>query len=285
MQIKYRIAEATTVKIFLQQQRYSKKSLSAIKQNGALLVNGEHVTVRASLATDDILTVCLPEEKRSLNLITSHIPIEVLYNDPYLIIVDKPSFMNTIPSQLHPHDSLIEAVYGFLERNGDSSVLHPVSRLDRNTSGIVVFAKHQLIHHLLTNEIEKNYLLLCLGELKATGNICLPIERSDTSIITRQVSVYGQNSRTEYQLIQYNKNKNISFVKARLHTGRTHQIRVHFHSIGHPLIGDTLYGTDNSINRHALHAHEVIFNHPLSTNKMSIKSSLSKDLSHFFDML
>ncbi|WP_419743573.1 RluA family pseudouridine synthase [Macrococcoides bohemicum] len=285
IQIIYNIKEATTVKTFLQSQRYSKKSLSAIKQNGALLVNNHPVTVRAHISQDDILTVRLPEEIRSLYLKTSHIPIEILYDDSFLIIVNKPSYMNTIPSQIHPHDSLLEAVYGYLERNDDNSMLHPVSRLDRNTSGIVVFAKHQLIHHLLTNEIEKHYLLICHGELKVKGNICMPIERSDTSIITRQVSVYGQNSRTEYQLLQYNKPMHISLIRARLHTGRTHQIRVHFSALGHPLIGDTLYGNDNKIDRHALHAYEVRFNHPIYGNQINIKSSLPKDLSQFFDVL
>nr|WP_243722091.1 RluA family pseudouridine synthase [Macrococcus goetzii] len=285
IQIRYTIKEATTLKTFLQNQRYSKKSLSAIKQNGALLVNEHPVTVRANISQDDTLTVRLPDEIRSPYLITNHFPIEILYDDSFMIIVNKPSFMNTIPSQLHPHNSLLEAVYGYLEQKFDNSVLHPVSRLDRNTSGIVVFAKHQLIHHLLTNEIEKHYLLICLGEMKPKGNICMPIERSDTSIITRQVSVYGQNARTEYQLLQYNKIMNISLVKARLHTGRTHQIRVHFYTLGHPLIGDTLYGNDKKIDRHALHANEVRFNHPIYGNQINIKSSLPKDLSHFFDVL
>lgn len=232
----------------------------------------------------DLLTVRLPDETRSPYLLTSDLPVAMLYEDPYMIIVNKPPGMNTIPSQLHPHDSLIEAVYGKLSSQ-ENIVLHPVSRLDRNTSGVVVFAKHQLFHHLLTGKIEKFYQLLCSGKVKTQGNICMPIARTDDSIITRQVSITGLHARTEYELLKYDLARNCSLVKAKLHTGRTHQIRVHFQSIGHSLLGDTLYGDDTQITRHALHAYEVRFNHPVSGKKIIIKAPLAKDLSDYFDMV
>lgn len=286
IRLQYVIKVATTVKAFLTEHHYSKKSLSAIKQNGALIVNHWPVTVREPLKPGDILEVTLPEETRSPYLIPSALPVEILYDDPMLIIVNKPSGMNTIPSQLHPHDSLIEAVYGYLERKTfDYSVLHPVSRLDRNTSGIVVFAKHQLFHHLLTNKIEKNYLLMCVGKVKYSGNVCMPIARAEDSIITRMVSIDGQSARTEYQRIQYDTVHDISCVKVKLHTGRTHQIRVHFQAIGHPLLGDTLYGENTLLDRQALHAHKVTFNHPFTNEKINVECPLPKDFSPFFDVL
>ncbi|MGK0553744.1 RluA family pseudouridine synthase [Macrococcus capreoli] len=283
--LQYVSNEATTVKAFLIEHHYSKKSLSAIKQNGALLVNGQHVTVRGSLKVGDILDVYLPKETRSVHLIAYHYKVELLYEDMMIIIVNKPPFMNTIPSRLHPHESLIEAVYGYLETQQDDSVLHPVSRLDRNTSGIVVFAKHQLFHHLLTNKIEKYYHLLCLNQVKASGNICMPIDRTSNSIITREVSITGQSARTEFQRLHYDVQHNISSVKVKLHTGRTHQIRVHFQAIGHPLVGDTLYGEDQRINRHALHAYQVVFKHPYTGEMIDLQQPLPIDFSDFSDMV
>lgn len=275
--INYAVNDNITVKAYLQSLNYSRKSISAIKQNGALLVNGNHVTVRYVLHSGDTLTVQLPQETRSKSLISNDIPVKVLYNDDDVIVVSKPPFMNTIPSRLHPHNSLIEAVYGVLEKLGDNSVLHPVSRLDRDTSGLIVFSKHQLTHHLLTNKIEKHYALLAEGHVNDAGNYVCPINRADDSIITRIVHVYGQHARTEYKLMTYYASTNISYVRAKLHTGRTHQIRVHFSSAGHPLIGDTLYGGQQVIARQALHAISVMFKHPITGENITIEDDLPED--------
>ncbi|WP_414047844.1 RluA family pseudouridine synthase [Macrococcus equi] len=284
-QITYTIHEATTVKSFLLEMNYSKKSMSAIKRNGAFIINDSTVTVRGRLNPGDMLTVQLPAEQRSMNLIPFHTSLNILYNDEFIIIVEKPPFISTIPSRLHPHHSLIEAVYGLLIELGDCSVLHPVSRLDRNTSGLIVFAKHQLIHHLLTQKIEKQYLLLCSGHINAKGNICMPIDRTADSIITREVSISGQEARTEYQLVNYYSEHDCSLVKVKLHTGRTHQIRVHFQAIGHPLLGDTLYGNDTRFARQALHAYRISFEHPINRKMIDLENPLSKDLSKIFDMI
>lgn len=277
-QLTYAVTEQITVKKFLQNHQYSRKSISAIKQNGALLVNGRQVTVRYEMHKDDTLTVWLPEESRSKALIASHIPIRIHYDDEYLIVVSKPPFMNTIPSKQHPHDSLIEAVYGYLETHGDKSVLHPVSRLDRDTSGLVVFSKHQLTHHLLTGKIEKFYLLIVAGHVKDHGNYVYPIDRASDSIITRTVAINGQHARTEYHLIDYDAVLDISLVHAKLHTGRTHQIRVHFSAALHPLAGDSLYGGNSLMNRQALHAAEVRLTHPITGEKLHILDALPEDL-------
>lgn len=276
-QITYAVTEQITVKEFLQHHQYSRKSISAIKQNGALLVNGRHVTVRYTMHKNDEFIVQLPVESRSPMLISSHIPISVHHNDDYLIIVSKPPFMNTIPSRQHPHDSLIEAVYGYLESHGDSSVLHPVSRLDRDTSGLVVFSKHQLTHHLLTGKIEKYYHLLSSGLVKDRGNYVYPIDRASDSIITRTIDINGQHARTEYQRLHYNAEYDISFVRVKLHTGRTHQIRVHFSCASYPLIGDSLYGGKPLLNRQALHAAEVRLNHPITGEALHIRDDNPQD--------
>ncbi|RXK18769.1 RluA family pseudouridine synthase [Macrococcus sp. DPC7161] len=270
------VDENVLLRSFLQNQNISKKSLSTIKQNGALLVNGCPVTVRYQLSIGDVVEIILPKESHSPNLIPSSGEVTVLYEDAHICIVDKPAFMNTIPSQLHPHDSLIERVLYHFQKMGDESNPHPVNRLDRNTSGIVVFAKHQLMHHLMTGIIEKYYIANVVGDMKNHGNICTPIERARDSIITRMVSIYGKHARTEYQLL--NKNHQYSQLWIRLHTGRTHQIRVHFASMNHPLQGDTLYGLDDTINRHALHAVQIKFVHPITYEVLTISSPCPTDM-------
>lgn len=285
IQLNYVANDVKSLKQFLKDKHYSKKSLSAIKQNGALLVNGHSVTVRHMLNPNDNITVHLPQETRSINLMPARIDIEVLYNDEVMIIVNKPPFMNTIPSRLHPHNSLIEAVYNYLLEQQDTSVIHPVSRLDRNTSGIVVFAKHQLFHHLLTGGIDKYYLSICAGKVKTSGNICLPIDRKEDSIIERISSVTGMPSRTEFRRLAYDDKQHLSLLSIKLHTGRTHQIRVHLSAIGHPLLGDTLYGGDDVLLRQALHAHHINFKHPVTHQMIKIEAPLPDDLRPFFNML
>lgn len=274
--LKFIVDEVMVLRAFLQKQNISKKSLSTIKQNGALLVNEQPVTVRHQLAIGDIVEVILPEESYSPNLLPSSGEITVLYEDAHLCIVDKPAFMNTIPSKLHPHDSLIERVLFHFQQMKDNSNPHPVNRLDRNTSGIVVFAKHQLMHHLMTGIIEKYYIANVVGQMNGWGNICTPIARAHDSIITREVSLYGKPARTEYKVI--NNNLQYSQLWIRLHTGRTHQIRVHFSSINHPLQGDTLYGTDETIGRQALHAAQIKFVHPITSETLTISSPCPIDM-------
>ena len=191
----------------------------------------------------DKLTIMLPDETPSSYLIPSRNPIEILYEDDYLIIVSKPNYLNSTPSREHPHDSLIERVLYYLNVGQliDTLIVpHIVTRLDRNTKGIVIFTKHGHIHHLMTTSaIDKRYMCVCYGQMLLSGVIEEPIARDSQSIITRKVDASGKYAKTSYETVMAKPEASLCEIK--LHTGRTHQIRVHFNYIGHPLVGDDLY--------------------------------------------
>ncbi|MDT4003853.1 RluA family pseudouridine synthase, partial [Staphylococcus aureus] len=240
MKFKYHISQQETVKTFLARHDFSKKTVSAIKNNGALIVNDEPVTVRKQLMPNDILEIHLPQEIPSVNLIPYARKLEVLYEDAFIIIVTKPNNQNCTPSREHPHESLIEQVLNHCQEHGENINPHIVTRLDRNTTGIVIFAKYGHIHHLFSKvNLKKIYTCLVYGKTNTSGIIEANIRRSKDSIITREVASDGKYAKTSYEAI--NQNDKYSLCKVHLHTGRTHQIRVHFQHIGHPIVGDSLY--------------------------------------------
>lgn len=270
MIFKYTITQVETLKSFLTRHDFSKKTVSAIKNNGALIVNNEHVTVRKLLQIGDQLTIHLPEEYPSINLEPYDSPLDILYEDSYVIIVNKPREQNCTPSREHPHHSLIEQVLAYLQQEEAPINPHIVTRLDRNTTGIVVFAKSGHIHHLFsTVQFEKYYICLVNGKTDAEGIIEGNIARSPNSIITREVSPHGKYAKTSYKTLR--QNEKFSLCKVKLHTGRTHQIRVHFQFIGHPIVGDELYGgAHEMVPSQCLQCSEILFNHPIEKKKISI---------------
>ncbi|WP_437750375.1 RluA family pseudouridine synthase [Staphylococcus shinii] len=270
MKFTYKIQRPEMVRTFLQQQEFSKRTISAIKHNGALLVNGQPVTVRKQLAINDILEVFLSEETPSPNLNPFYDTLTILYEDSYLIIVSKSAQQNCAPSRDHLHFSLVEQVLGYFNDRKISLTPHIVTRLDRNTSGIVVLAKHGFIHHLMNQiKIDKKYLCICQGLLDGEGLIDAPIARHPESIIQRQVSRLGKASETRYEVLEHIGNRTLCEVK--LLTGRTHQIRVHFQHIGHPLVGDDLYGgKDETYHHQLLRCIQISFIHPIKNQKIVI---------------
>ena len=283
MKLLYTVSHSMLLRDFLQLQHISKKSLSAIKQNGALVVNGNPVTVRYELTPGDRVEVHLPEEMPSPSLTASNGPLTILYEDQYLCIVSKPAGISTMPSQLHSHDSLLERVLYHFQQHEETGIPHIVTRLDRNTSGIVVFAKHQLIHHLMTDIITKTYICVLVGKIPLSGMIDYPIMRKRDSIIERQVSADGKPALTSFVALHREDDHSIALVS--LHTGRTHQIRVHFQAIGHPLVGDTLYGRDKRLPRQALHAFQIKFIHPMTGVSITLQDSIAQDLRSIIPML
>lgn len=284
MKFTYHIKKHDTVKTFLKCQSFSKRTLSAIKRNGALLLNDQPVTVRKEMNQGDILVAKLPVELPSTNLNPFNKTLEIIYEDDYLIIVNKLAHQNSAPSKEHPHESLVEQVYHYLMEQGHSTVPHIVTRLDRNTTGLVIFAKHGHIHHLMSQTyIEKKYICLCYGETPKCGEIEAPIDRVSDSIIKREVASSGKYAKTTYRTL---KSKNqYSLCEVRIHTGRTHQIRVYFSYINHPLVGDDLYGGYHSIIDHqCLQCYQVSFKHPLY-NKMCTISIDYKQIENKLNMM
>ena len=202
----------------------------------------------------------------------------IAYEDDYLLIIDKPAGMLVHPTVNEWGTTLYDYVTEYYQRKGITANIHPVSRLDRHTSGLVIFAKEPIIQHWLSQQqMDKEYLAIVTGELpNDEGIIEAPIARKEGSIIERCVSENGKYAKTSYKLLA--KRKDLSLLQIKLFTGRTHQIRVHMAYIGCPLFNDNLYGTPGPQSRHALHAFKLRFIHPVSDTPVEITRTLPEDL-------
>ena len=206
-------------------------------------------------------------------------PAMIAYEDEFLLIIDKPAGMLVHPTVNKRGFTLYDYVSNYYTRQGITAGIHPVSRLDRNTSGLVIFAKEPIVQFWLSQQqMQKSYLAIVTGNLPADeGIIEAPIARKDGSIIERCVDFEkGKYSKTAYKLLKRVKDK--SLVELQLFTGRTHQIRVHMAYIGCPLFNDNLYGTPGPQSRHALHAYKIGFIHPVSDVPLEITRELPADL-------
>lgn len=257
----------------------SRKMLTQVKQRGLILVNDEASTVRYAVNIGDEVTVYFPTERPSDTMITSRRPLVILYEDDYLLAVDKPAGIATIPSRLHPDDTLANAVLGYYHQIGLSSAIHVVNRLDRDTSGVVLFAKYAYVHHRFS-ELQQNgglsrmYLALVEGRVERQ-TITAPIGRAPDSIMERIVTPDGQYAVTH--VLEASERGEYTVLKIALETGRTHQIRVHMRHIGHPLLGDTMYGGKPVLGRHALHSASATFCHPISGERLCIEAAYPND--------
>lgn len=262
----------------------SKRALTAIKfDGGELLVNGEEQNVRHKLEVGDVITIIFPQEEVSEGLIAEYGPLDIVYEDEAILVINKPAYMSTIPSREHPDGSVANFIFGYFMEQNIASTVHIVTRLDRDTSGLMVIAKHRHIHHLMSEQqkqglLHREYEALVEGIVEEDEqSIIAPIGRKDTSIIEREVRNDGQFAYTEVRVLA--RTKEFTHVRLKLHTGRTHQIRVHMSSIGHPLVGDDLYGGSRAqIARQALHCRTVQFEHPLKKQLMQFESELPEDI-------
>jgi 23S rRNA pseudouridine1911/1915/1917 synthase len=273
-------SENKMIKQFLSENEISRMALTDIKFSGGFIkVNGDEQNVRYTLRSGDVLEITFPTEERSKTLMGEDIPLKIVFEDHNILVIDKPPHMNTIPSREHPTGSLANALIGYYQKHLIDSVVHIVTRLDRNTSGLVLVAKHRYIHHLLSlmqqkKLIKRTYRAYAEGHI---GNMCgtieAPIGRKETSIIEREVRKDGKYARTHYQVIdQY---KDFCYLKLWLDTGRTHQIRVHMSYMGHPLLGDELYGGKTDLfDRQALHCSDLQFTHPILKKEMAFYSKV-----------
>ena len=269
---------------FLAEQEISKTALTDIKfKGGNLLVNHAVVTVRYRLKQGDEIEVQFPPETPSLGVKPEIIQIDVLYEDSSLLVVNKPAGMITIPSREHPTGSLANAIIGYYKQNEIQATTHIVTRLDRDTSGIVLIAKHRHIHHLMSKQqksgkLRRIYEAFAEGYfVEPSGVIEEPIARKKTSIIEREVNAEGQYAYTSYQVLQ--QFDDFCYLQLKLKTGRTHQIRVHMSFFQHPLLGDGLYGgKDDRITRQALHCREIQFVHPIQHKEMKFTAPVPNDM-------
>lgn len=248
-----------------------------------ILCNGVFVDTRNLVKVGDIISVNLDFEETNDNIVPQYMELNIIYEDDCFLILDKPAGIAVHPSILHFDDSLSNGVKYYFDKINLHKKIRPVNRLDFNTSGIIIFAKNEyvqecLIKQMVSHEFYKEYIAIVEGIFKnKSGIIDLPIARKENSIIERCVSDIGQNAITEYEVLQ--EFNDMSLVKCILKTGRTHQIRVHMASIGHPLLGDTLYGSASDlIDRQALHSYKISFIHPVTKELISLKSNIPIDM-------
>ncbi len=290
-----------TVSDFLKGVGYSHKAISRLKRlEDGIVLNGSRVTVRAILHTGDTLSLAVEDrtEEQNLYLEPVDLPLDVLYEDEGILAVNKPPFMPTHPSMGHTGDTLANAVAFYLYREDRPFVFRAINRLDRDTSGVVLLAKDRYTAASLAGamgkgEIRKTYLALLCGELTADrGEINAAIRRKEASIITREAIPVTEgeplpegahHALTRYEVVK--RYGGYTLVRAFPETGRTHQLRVHFACIGHPIAGDTLYGSAHpTLNRQALHAETLTFPHPDGSVR-TVSAPLPDDLQNLLKEL
>ncbi len=256
----------------------SARLLNKLKMNGKISVNGTNVFSSYIVKTNDKIIANIDFEETD-TIVPEEMNLNILFEDEYLLAINKAFGIVVHPSSYHPNKTLANGVKYYLNNN---KKIRAINRLDKDTSGIVLFAKNEYIQELMIKyyKIEKEYLALTLGKLpKKQDTINAPIARKEGSIMERCILEGGQSSITHYNVIKYIEDKDISLVNLKLETGRTHQIRVHLSYIGNSILGDTLYGYEtNLINRQALHAYKMSFTHPITKKVIELIAPLPNDM-------
>lgn len=266
----------------------SDRLITKLKKANKIYLNDLQTYTKKSLTVGDTVSVLIDFEEDNSNIVASNIPLNIIYEDDYLLVLNKPANIAIHPSILHFDNSLSNGVKFYFDKLGLKKKIRIVNRLDRNTSGIVIFAKNEyiqecLIKQMKTNEFKKEYLAIAKGILESkSGTLNFPIARKEGSIIERTVTSDGDSAITHYDVVkEFN---NLSLVHIVLETGRTHQIRVHFSHIGHPILGDTLYGSPSElINRQALHSYKLTFIHPVTKKVLSLEAPLPNDIKNIIN--
>ena len=286
---------------FLCHHGYSRHIRTWLKQHpGSVRLNGEEALFYFPLKNGDLLEISLEEAHPSENIVPVDLPIHIIYEDEDLMVIDKPADMPVHPSIGNYENTLANAAAWYFHRQDIPFVFRCINRLDRDTTGLLILAKHMLSGAILSDQMKKRaihrtYLAITEGKTDPAGTIDSPIGRTDQSLILRQVDhENGDSACTHYlQKCWHPKTfypetlpvpqDGLSLVQLQLETGRTHQIRVHMTSIGHPLIGDTLYNPETALmNRQALHSYRLAFTHPVTGVSLEFTSPLPEDMVEFF---
>lgn len=266
--------------------------------SGKISVNGKVAKLNHRINSKDKIEIDMKKDENQ-NIEPEKMELDVVYEDMDLIVINKRPGMVVHPTRGYPLGTLANGVLYYFEEKGENAIVRLVSRLDMDTSGLIIIAKNQFSHMSLARDMqssdiqcseaqgsemqgkvfEKSYMAIVHGHLKDKfGTIDLPIGKPEEASIKREVCPEGQRSITHYQVIESYKNADL--VKVTLETGRTHQIRVHLSHIGHALYGDSLYGVeeDEYILRQALHAYKLIIPHPRTGEELILETKLPKDM-------
>lgn len=261
----------------------SDRLLLRLKKLNKIYLNNAPTSVNHLIIENDLIECYLDYEEDNSNIVRTEMPIDIIYEDDSYLVVNKLAGIPVHPSMDHYTDSLSNGVAFYFNKIGLKKKIRPVNRLDKDTSGIVIFAKNEYIQECLVKQMKskdfvKKYIAVVNGNLdNLVGTINFPITRKVGSIIERCINEAGDTAITHYKVL--NRKTNFDVIECILETGRTHQIRVHFAYLGHALLGDSLYGTSSElINRQALHAYEVQFIHPISKQQVEYVSNIPEDL-------
>ena len=271
---------------FLKERGYSRHALTLLKQTeGGILCNGREVYLSQPLRKGDRMDLFLKEEVPE-EIEPVELPFGIVYEDDDLMVVDKPADMPVHPSMKNHDNTLANAAAWYGRTKGDSFVYRCVNRLDRDTTGLLILAKHilsatGLYGQMRAREIRRTYLAIVKGMIREEGTIDLPVGRKEDSAIERMIDLeHGERAVTHYRPVR--QGKDWTLIECRLETGRTHQIRVHMSSFGHPLIGDFLYGSrEEQMPRQALHSWKLSFVHPIMGRPMEFVSPLPPDMQKY----
>lgn len=299
-------SDAQTVKQFLSAQGFSRQTIITLKkQSESILVNEIRVPVNHVLYYGDTLTITLSEIHSSEKILPISLPLNIVYEDEDILVLNKPADMPIHPSLNNYENTLANGVAFYYQTQNSPFVFRCINRLDRDTTGLTIIAKNRLSAGILSEqmsrrEISREYIAIVDGiGLPEHGTVNAPIARADGSTIERCVdNRNGEHAVTHYQVEKINPSRNLTQIRLRLETGRTHQIRVHMAYIGYPLAGDFLYNpsvttsatgksTDNeavtcpdayTISRQALHAQKLSFTHPITGEHLVFEAPLPKDM-------
>lgn len=266
---------------------FSKSQIRSLKfrENG-IAVNGSRCRINYILKNEDVLKLTLEEKISDSHIVPLHEPISVLYEDDDVLVVNKPAGILVHPVGGHYKDTLSNMVSAYYQKQKEDITIRPVGRLDKDTSGAVIFAKNKIAAARFSQKncgsgFEKEYLAIVSGVPdRQNGEICSPLSRCPGKPLKMQADPNGKSAFTSYKIEKVFSSS--SLLRVKIATGRTHQIRVHMASIGHPLLGDRLYGTEKSLSlngfsRTALHAASVQFQQPFSGQIIRIEAPLPED--------
>lgn len=278
-----------TITDYLKLQGYSHRNLVTLKKiPQSILVNNQWVYTSYILKLDDQITIHLIEDETEGTIVPVALPLNIIYEDEDILVINKDSNCPIHPS-LHNYDNtLANGVMHYYKQQGKAFVFRCVNRLDRDTTGLTIVAKHSIaasnFSTLISEKtLKRTYLAICEGDVyPSAGTISAPIARVAGSTIERTVDFeHGEHAVTHYETIE--KKDGLTLLALRLETGRTHQIRVHMKYLSYPIIGDFLYHPLSlQMPRQALHAYQLEFTHPFTKEHLILKAPLPKDMLHFF---
>lgn len=271
----------TVKEIMIENLNFSRRLSKKLELNNKLFVNEKVTRLNRGVFKGDTLSIEFDEDEDEYNAVD--IPIDIVYEDNDLLVVNKPPYIVVHPTKSHQDNTIANGVAYYFKQQDIKRKVRFVNRLDMNTSGIVIIAKHPYAHNELANQMKSNtvdkyYYAIVEGTVKEdSGTINEPIARLNPDDILRVVHPSGKECITYYTVEK--RFNNMSLVKLKLETGRTHQIRVHMKYIGHPILGDALYGNDSElIKRQALHCYEMKFIQPLTGKEVVVTCPLPDDI-------